>query len=189
MSTRDEHIVENAIAIISRYGYKKTTMGDLADAAGVSRQTLYNKFPNKEEVLRAAVRHSNETGLSQLKAKWDTDERLADRLESFFQIGPLTWFDTLVATPDAADLMEGVNAHAADLMEEATKGWTAALVEMFASFDNVLRSQGITPEQFADFVYATSASAKYNATSRDQLVARLATLKVAVLATLNEESC
>lgn len=186
MSTRDEHIVEQAIAIISRYGYKKTTMGDLADAAGVSRQTLYNKFPNKEEVLRAAVRHSNDAGLSQLKAKWEIDETLAERLESFFQIGPLTWYDTLIATPDAADLMEGVNAHAADLMQEATRIWIAALAELFSPYEPVLSKQETTPQQFADFVYATSASAKYSATQREELVARLATLKVAVLATLKD---
>lgn len=184
MGTRDENIVECAIAVISRYGYKKTTMGDLADAAGVSRQTLYNKFPNKEEVLRAAVRHANEAGLKLLNERWDAATSLSEKIDIFFEIGPLKWYDTIMASPDSADLLEGFNAYASDLIEDATKWWTAALAGIFEPYESVLEAKGLSAKQFADFVYTASASAKYNATSRVQLQDRLATLKVSTLATV-----
>ena len=42
--------------MFSRYGVKRTSMVDLAQEAGVSRQTLYNVFRNKDDVLRALIR-------------------------------------------------------------------------------------------------------------------------------------
>jgi len=182
MGKSDDIIVECAIAVISQTGYKKTTMADLADAAGVSRQTLYNKFPNKEEVLRAAVRHAHATGLAEMKRRWSETESVKDKLEAFFQVGPLNWYDAIIASPDSADLIEGVNTHASDLMDEANKGWMEALTNLFKPYGNVLGQKGTSAEILADFVFATGVSAKYNATSRDQLVKRLATLKVAALA-------
>jgi len=186
MEQRDASIIECAIGIISRYGYKKTTMADVAEAAGVSRQTLYNKFPNKEEVLRAAVRHTADVGLELLRQKWAAEADLAVKIDSFFEVGPLAWYDTLIAAPDAADLMEGVNAYAADVMEDVTRDWIALLGELFAPSADALAGKGTDPVQFGDFLYAASTSAKYNATSRGQLEMRLQVLKIAVLATVGE---
>lgn len=44
-----------AIEEFARFGFRRTSMVGLADAVGVSRQTLYNRFGNKEAVLAWAV--------------------------------------------------------------------------------------------------------------------------------------
>lgn len=44
-----------AIEEFTRFGFRRTSMVGLADAVGVSRQTLYNRFGNKEAVLAWAV--------------------------------------------------------------------------------------------------------------------------------------
>ena len=67
MELGENHIIIKAIEVVSRHGIQKTTMGDIADAAGVSRQTLYNKFANKDEVLRGAIRYTSEAGLAEFK--------------------------------------------------------------------------------------------------------------------------
>ena len=186
MAKSETHIIECAISVISRYGYKKTTMADLADAAGVSRQTLYNKYPNKEQVLRAAIRFGTETGLAQVAELWASGASVAEKIDMFFQIGPLNWYDMIMASPDSADLIEGFNTHAVDEMAEGTKRWVEALTGVFAPFETKLAEQGISTDAFADFFYTTSANAKYNATSRAQLETRLATLRATTLATLGE---
>ncbi len=48
-------LLEAAREVVMRFGYRKTTLEDIADAAGVSRATLYYYFPNKEEVFRALI--------------------------------------------------------------------------------------------------------------------------------------
>src|SRR5258708_36742368 len=46
-------ILEAATPVFLRYGYKKTSMDDLARAAGLSRQGLYLHFENKEALFKA----------------------------------------------------------------------------------------------------------------------------------------
>ena len=46
-----------------RYGYRKTSMDEVARAAQVSRQGLYLHFANKEDLFRAAVKHALESSL------------------------------------------------------------------------------------------------------------------------------
>jgi AcrR family transcriptional regulator len=48
-------ILDAALRVFSRYGYKKTSMDDLARAAGLSRQGLYLHFATKEALFKEAV--------------------------------------------------------------------------------------------------------------------------------------
>jgi len=55
---RRRQLLEAALAVFARHGYRKTSMDDVAQAAGVSRQGLYLHFPTKEDLFRAAVLHA-----------------------------------------------------------------------------------------------------------------------------------
>ena len=50
-------ILEAAMDVFYRYGFKKASMDDVARAAGLSRQGLYLKFRSKEELFRVALEH------------------------------------------------------------------------------------------------------------------------------------
>ncbi len=52
---RQEQILSAAAAVIVRQGYDKTTMGDVAGEAGVSRGTVYLHFRGKEELFEALL--------------------------------------------------------------------------------------------------------------------------------------
>ncbi len=52
---RQRQILDAAVAQIVRHGYDKTTMGDIADEAGVSRGTVYLYFKGKGELFEALV--------------------------------------------------------------------------------------------------------------------------------------
>ena len=45
-------ILEAAYGIFKRYGYRKTSMEDIALALGISRPSLYTHFKNKDEIFR-----------------------------------------------------------------------------------------------------------------------------------------
>jgi AcrR family transcriptional regulator len=51
-------LLDAAIGVFARFGYRKTSMDDIARAAGVSRQGLYLLFSNKEELFRRSVEYS-----------------------------------------------------------------------------------------------------------------------------------
>ena len=58
-----------ALATFMRFGYRKTSMEEVARAAGISRQGLYLHFATKEELFRAVVRYFLSTGLEAAHAR------------------------------------------------------------------------------------------------------------------------
>jgi AcrR family transcriptional regulator len=59
MEERRLQILDTAIPVFAERGFTKTTVKDIADAAGISNGLMYHYFPSKEKLLEAAVeRHS-----------------------------------------------------------------------------------------------------------------------------------
>lgn len=58
---KTDGILDAALPVFVRYGFRKTTMADIAQAAGISRASLYLTFNNKEQLFRvgAARAHAN----------------------------------------------------------------------------------------------------------------------------------
>jgi AcrR family transcriptional regulator len=52
---REQAILDAAAAIIIQHGYNKTTMGDVADAVGLSRGLVYLHFRSKDDLLEALI--------------------------------------------------------------------------------------------------------------------------------------
>lgn len=175
---RDAQISLATMQVVSKFGLKKTTMADIADAAGISRQTLYNAYPNKEAVIQAATKFVILQDLEDVKAAWADTTSLAQKLDVFFQHGPIAWYERINAMPDAAELLEGISKLAEPALEEAHKDWIAALEHQLAQDMDANKANGL-----ADFVFATAKNAKYSAKDRDHLLAHLAILKDMVLKT------
>lgn len=59
------------ITVFAHYGFRKASMADLAEAVGVSRQTLYNRFKTKDAVFDWAVdsyaRQKREAAIAELQ--------------------------------------------------------------------------------------------------------------------------
>lgn len=52
---RSQQILDAALTLILRQGYDKTSVGDVAAEAGISRGTVYLYFANKERLVEALV--------------------------------------------------------------------------------------------------------------------------------------
>jgi AcrR family transcriptional regulator len=50
-----ESIVDAASGVFSKYGYRKTTMDDIAQALGKGKSSIYYYFRNKEEIFEAIL--------------------------------------------------------------------------------------------------------------------------------------
>src|SRR3954469_11999068 len=62
-SPRQERVLAAALEVFGRYGFRKTSMDEIARAADISRQGLYLHFANKEALFRAAVRQELDTAV------------------------------------------------------------------------------------------------------------------------------
>src|SRR3979409_1734621 len=80
-SAQREAILVAATAAFLRYGFKKTSMDDVARAAGVSRQGLYLYFDTKDLLFREALQHLMSDLISAARAAAeDRNLSLRDRL-------------------------------------------------------------------------------------------------------------
>lgn len=75
----ERRIYDAAIELFCELGYKKTTLIDIAQEAGVSTRTLYKYFPTKESILRKFGR-GNILRLKSYAAELPFDMPLKDKI-------------------------------------------------------------------------------------------------------------
>jgi len=66
-------ILDATSELIERRGYDATTMRDIADAAGVSHQTLYNYFPTKALIVHGLLMADRERFAGRMNRLLDDD--------------------------------------------------------------------------------------------------------------------
>ena len=49
--SNQEVVLNAALPLFLRYGYRKTSMEDVAQASGFSRQSIYTWYPNKKKLF------------------------------------------------------------------------------------------------------------------------------------------
>jgi len=59
-------ILDAARDVFETFGARRANVDDVAQAAGVSRSTLYRRFPNKEALLLAVIQRETEVFFDQL---------------------------------------------------------------------------------------------------------------------------
>jgi len=79
---RDD-IVSVAAKIFTRFGYKKTTMEEIAMASRKGKSSIYYYFSSKEDIFRAVVEKEAEELKKDLKLAIDEEENPISQLKKF----------------------------------------------------------------------------------------------------------
>jgi len=167
-AARRAGLLEASLAVFARFGYRKTSMDEVARAAQISRQGLYLHFANKEELLRATVRYACESSLTDALKALATDAPLPERLVTAFD----EWVGRYVGRfgADAADLMEAAETLAGTQIEESEKLFidaiTAALRE--GGLAAAYKPAGVTARQLAENLIATAGGLKHCSDTREE---------------------
>jgi AcrR family transcriptional regulator len=168
---RRRKLMETAMTVFTRYGFRKTSMDEVAQAANVSRQGLYLHFATKEELFRAAVEHTLDTWLEAAA------EGLADAslpLERRLVRGFDAWVGPYIGM---------IGAGATDLVEASKELLGPVVMEREAAFVDAVaktlrasglmaayKPSGLTARQLADTLYATARGLKQSCASRAAFV-------------------
>lgn len=75
-----EAILDAAERLLTRYGYGKMTMSDLAEEAGVGVGTIYLYFPGKGDIAVAAIARSNRAVIEEQERTAQADRPVEARL-------------------------------------------------------------------------------------------------------------
>src|ERR1700744_6465968 len=82
---RHQGVLEAAVGVFVRYGFRKASMDEVARAAGVSRQGLYLQFANKEELFRRALEPTLDRKMEAVGGALASDLPLERRLSVAFE--------------------------------------------------------------------------------------------------------
>src|SRR5258706_8049507 len=130
-SAQREAILVAETAAFRRYGFKKTSMDDVARAAGVSRQGLYLYFDTKDLLFRESLQHLVSHLISNAHAvAEDRNLSLRDRLLGAFEAVHCYAFHN-ASREDAVELLQSAQAAAGALLvqfERDLTGIAAALL-------------------------------------------------------------
>lgn len=164
-------ILDSAIVTFARFGYRKTSMEEVARAGRVSRPGLYFLFSSKETLFRAAVTQALERDITAVEhVLADTNRPLPERLvEAFDQwagryIGPLT--------RDVAAVIEDNPGLLGEIVETTPRRFEELITDAIA----VESGQDAAP-LVAQTMISASIGLKHQAASREFYLERL---KVAI---------
>lgn len=71
-----------ALKLFSQYGFNRTSMADIARAAGISRATLYSHFKDKEQLFRAIADDVVTESLRNMRDAWQESASFERNLEA-----------------------------------------------------------------------------------------------------------
>ena len=178
MTETEEKILDAAIRTFLRYGARKTSMNDIAQAAGVSRQTLYDLFGSKEELIRASTRSITDQKLAMVRERFRDGMSLAEKLEVYFEETIVESFELLKAAGDAEDLIAGYHEVGKEAIAESHDRHTELVEEMLSPCAEQLLIYGLTLRQQAQFIVTVTMGLKAGVATREELDDVLTTLKI-----------
>jgi AcrR family transcriptional regulator len=186
---RQRRLLDAALTVFMRYGYRKTSMDEVARAAQVSRQGLYLHFATKEELFRATLQHTAESSLAAATAALgDSSLRLEARLVRAFD--EMTGRYVGMMGAGASDLAEVGGGLVGPLIARYEGQFLDAVAKALRASGLVAayKATGLTARQLADTLHATARGLKYSSANREAFVAGMTVAVRAMCAPLGEEA-
>lgn len=120
--------------LIRHYGFAKTSMSDLAEAAKISRTALYKHFASKEDVFRgvaeAMYRQLLEAGREAANGEGDFAQRLRALLET-----KALFLEKLAGSQHGTELLQESQRLCGDLVRPFQAGYQALAVDLIQQAD------------------------------------------------------
>jgi AcrR family transcriptional regulator len=180
-------LLETAVLVFTRFGFRKTSMDEVARAAGVSRQGLYLHFATKEELFAAAVESTLRTSLDAASHALATASLpLERRLVLAFD----EWVGRFIGMmgSGAVDLVEASKTLVGPMVAELDALFVDTVAKSIRTsrLMAAYKASGLTARQLADTLYATARGYKYSSATREAFVGSMTIAVRALCAPLRE---
>ncbi len=123
--TRQQAILQAASKAFATYGFRKTSMNDIALGAGMSRPAVYLHYRNKEAIFRSLVQAYYDTAATAVAQALNTPGDAAEVLAAAFmaQVGEM--MEAMLNSPHGMELLDAGAATASDIKETGEARLTA----------------------------------------------------------------
>ncbi|POH62998.1 TetR family transcriptional regulator [Cryobacterium zongtaii] len=157
--TKKDQILDASLPVFCRYGFSKTTMTDIAEAAGVSRAALYLHFNNKEAVFQAGSRRAHATVMADVDAVLGESGPALERIDRAVTSYLQGLMDEISASPHGQELFDSNLALSRDITIQSRQHLTTrigeALDEAAARAEIDLTAIEATSAELAALILAT----------------------------------
>jgi AcrR family transcriptional regulator len=167
VDSKSEKILAVAFQLFHQHGFKKVTMSEIAEAAGMSRPTLYAAFSSKEAILETIGAQQSERGDAAIAAKLPKQKSLEARLSLIFEIWIIEPAASVIDSPNGLDLLANAAVYAPE-----------ACADIYARFEKHLASvllpemkgkRGMTAKDLARIMMLATKGLKASTTSIAEL--------------------
>jgi TetR/AcrR family transcriptional regulator of autoinduction and epiphytic fitness len=168
---RREQVLAEALTVFATFGYRKTSMDAVAQAADISRPGLYFLFSSKEELFRETMRQALDEAQRDVRAALDSPG--AD-----LNVRLVAALDANLGRYVGTHINEGVD----DLLEHGTAQLQSMYDDYRAAFIDVLAGAiaasglstgSVTPRQIAEVLHAAASGWKHRVADRPEFVDKL----------------
>ena len=173
---RRELVLAAALDTFARYGYRKTSMEDVARSAAISRPGLYLLFGSKQELFTAAVTQALDQSLTAATGVLaDTARPLRDRLLSAFDhwTGRCIGAMSREVNPVAEEYQDLLGSVVAEYPRRFAALLNAALLDA-ALAESPDTAQAAKSAAVTQTLISTSIGIKHEVTTREAFLERLA---------------
>lgn len=127
---RRKAILKAAFEAFSSYGFRRTSMEDIARAAGMSRAALYLHYRNKEDIFRSLTQFYYDDAVAQVQGVLALGLPCDAALTQAFAAQAGQIFEALLSSPHGDELLDTKYAHSADIAQTGE----ARLVTVYAAW-------------------------------------------------------
>jgi AcrR family transcriptional regulator len=128
-----DKVLKAARATFLRYGFKRVTMNDIAEAAGISRPALYLVFNSKEEVFKGVYEHFVKETLAEIESKTAALKTPEEKLRAAFELWTVRPFEIMLTSSEAAELLESTFGFAQDSVNQGYRSFEKVLLPILKS--------------------------------------------------------
>jgi AcrR family transcriptional regulator len=143
--TPQERILDAAMRVFRRHGFRRSSIEQVAEAAGLTRQALYHHFEAKEALFRAVLEQLYETALAEEIAAAEAAEKAGGGLADILVAQVNTRLRHLIASFDGSPHIEELfSEHLALGRDLYQKYATVYAEEIAATIERVRRRRHLT---------------------------------------------
>ena len=80
-----DRVAAAALDQFAEYGIRRSTIGDIARRAGVSKMTVFRRFQNKQRLIEVVIAREIRRGMAELARAWERQDTLEETLVQGFE--------------------------------------------------------------------------------------------------------
>lgn len=116
--TKQQQILQAAWQAFAAYGFRKTSMDDIARGAGMSRPAVYLHYRNKDDIFRSLVQFYYDTAADAVSAALSSQAGASEVLAAAFEAQVGETMEAMLTSPHGMELLDMGIATASDIKAE-----------------------------------------------------------------------